>query len=86
MSFSEIMDFAHHTSLAIASRDGAGLLEEFDSDNDGSLSLEEHLKAYDSDAEDPTRPILVTFLGQLDLDGSLLPDSLRLLEWGHSNL
>lgn len=80
------MDFAHHTSLAIASRDGAGLLEEFDSDNDGSLSLEEHLKAYDSDAEDPTRPILVTFLGQLDLDGSLLPDSLRLLEWGHSNL
>ena len=46
------MDFAHHTSLAIASRDGAGLLEEFDSDNDGSLSLEEHLKAYDSDVED----------------------------------
>lgn len=46
------MDFAHHTSLAIASRDGAGLLEEFDSDNDGSLSLEEHLKAYDSDGED----------------------------------
>jgi hypothetical protein len=45
VSLAEIMDFAQHTSKAIAAKDVAGLLEAWDADGDGHLSLEEHLAA-----------------------------------------
>ena len=68
VSLKEIMDFAQHTSKAIATKDVTGMLQELDADGDGHLSLEEHLAASGAGeaGEDTEEPGCVGCVGDDD--------------------
>lgn len=51
VSLAEIMDFAHSTAKAMATKDVAGMLEQLDADGDGYLSLQEHLATSEGEGD-----------------------------------